>query len=396
LVLAVVGCAAAEDTSRAPSPQDAAAPVSAGQSSAAAGQARDGVGGPRRGRAAFRELFAQPEVSLDVQNASPAEAVATISGCPKSSRGRCLFGVVVTGDGWRTERGVVLADKLNPFEVWVGALPDGSAAVVANRPGQRRHIAFVLRPGGGLGRLRLTRTPAAPGPGAVLAPRPAGISAQHGEVWVVDPARARLHPARRQPCDCRRNGFLSELVTGPDGTVYALISYTQPESVADWHRLVRSRDGGRSWDAPAALPEGYAPYWGGLTEVRAGPGTRLAIAWTSDPGTDPGRKRVLVTDDGTSWRRIDTAGARRFYAGMAFAPDGTLIVATSFGGDSRLWRVPPGATAIQSAGRGPGGYYWLRQPGPLLLAADLFDAPGVAISRDGRRWRTVTPGSTLR
>jgi hypothetical protein len=313
-----------------------------------------------------------------------------------------VYAVVVTRDNWKTETGFVLPDLGSHGDFWTQALTRGAVAVVTKSGRRKAPVApFVFHYNGQVSDLHVSTRPRDPKVGAILTSRPDGARARVGKVWVLTRAPARLFPAAHQPC-CRQGLRLNALYIGRQGEVSALIERYSARSVPQWNQLVMSNDHGRSWRIENhGLPDDLAPYIGGFVDFAAGPGTRLAVAWNSDPGTDYKRLRLFISDDaGSSWRRVTPGAMPKMLNGMAFANDGTLLLEHS---GNRLWKLPPGAYApqqVRSAPRaryggltqGSTGFTAPRLPGPLILQTGPVSC---AVSRDGKHWKTVTPGASL-
>jgi hypothetical protein len=91
--------------------------------------------------------------------------------------------------------------------------------------------------------------------------------------------------------------------------------------------------------------------------------------------------------DGRSWRRIPTSGSLNHVGDMAFARDGTLLAADWR--RKRLLRARPGSDVLRPLRGGPRADRITSSGGVLVAFAWRQDT--VAVSLDGRRWRTVTP-----
>jgi hypothetical protein len=174
-----------------------------------------------------------------------------------------------------------------------------------------------------------------------------------------------------------------------------------------WAQLVVSHDHGRNWETHLnGLPDGYAAYAGGFVYFTAGPSSRLAAAWNSDPGTDYKRLRLFISDDGRNWQRIPAGRMPKLLSGMAFTHDGTLLL-SAYPGEgraaaTRLWRLSPAASVPHPVSGTPRHHYGL-QPACCSTVVALTTSPVIAqtgplsfdVSRDGKHWKTVTPGASL-
>ena len=355
---------------------------------------------------AFRELFAKPEVVLwTVQYASALAAAVTISGCEERAT-ECMDAVILTHDNWKSESGFVLPD-LGWGDFWTQALPGGAVAVVA-KPG--RHKAplapFIFHHTGQVTSLHLSSRPRNPRPGEILTSRPAAARRSEGEVWVLRRATAQLFPAAHQPC-CRRGEDLYSLRTGRRGEVSALIQRFSARSVNRWAQLAMSHDHGRSWETHRnGLPDGFAAYAGGYVYFAAGPSSRLAAAWNSDPGTDSKRLRLFISDAGRSWQRIPAGRMPKLLSGMAFTQAGSLLL-SAYPGETReaatrLWQLPPAASVPHPVSGAPRPHYGL-QPACCSTVVTLPTSPVIAqtgplsfhVSRGGKHWKAVEPGASL-
>ena len=350
------------------------------------------------GRESIRKVLAQPSVPLEVQYTSPTDAAATLTGCTDRDRNRCSAAVLVTRDNWASETGVAIPGPVDDSDTWTRTLPGGSAAavtVVHNSDGKAdTTLPFVLHPDGSVSPLRVSTQPRDPGSGALLVDANSLLLSQHTDqgVWVVDPASGELYPAAHQPCKCRP-ALDDSVVTATEGTAYAT-NYNYRRGKSNW-QLARSRDNGRSWQI-RTLPPMRLRYSGELG-VAIGPGRRLAAAWYADWNTgDPELDLYVSSSDQRTWRAIAVPRGAWWFSGMAFTPDGSLLFGSA--GGRRLWRLPPGGTTLRPMVGGPrrGGLVsldTLRTSGGTLI--DKTGERTVAVSTDGKHWKTVKPGATM-
>ena len=145
-------------------------------------------------------------------------------------------------------------------------------------------------------------------------------------------ADATLVPVQGLP-----EGAVEALAGGPDGLVVHLRVTTDAEGPPAF----RTTDG-RSWSPVEGLE-------GEVTGLSAGPdGTLYAFVSMSEPP----RRLLLSTDGGVTWEALPVNGLdytppsgqthHRNVTGAAALPDGTLYAGTQSGG---AYRLPPGATA---------------------------------------------------
>ncbi|MGH3394782.1 MAG: sialidase family protein, partial [Streptosporangiaceae bacterium] len=173
-------------------------------------------------------------------------------------------------------------------------------------------------------------------------------------------------------------------------------------------RLIVSADGGRTWHA-ARLPGASVPGLGGQP---AGPAELVRTsARTAYVLTSPGRtSRLWITrDGGASWtRRPVPCGLAAMSAGLAVAPDGTIVVVCagqpSAGGQvktlawsadgGRTWTVHRPCRAGTGTGCAPLGFGYLGQIAAPAGRTVFLTGPrsSLLVTRDGgRAWHLVRP-----
>jgi hypothetical protein len=291
---------------------------------------------------------------------------------------------------------------------WTQALPGGAVAVVA-RPGRRKPplAPFIFHHTGLVTGLHVSFAPTQPearcdpdqsaGWRAPTRWRGLGAEACHGAT--LSCCAPTVLSARRGP------GFPHGRAAGE---VAALVRRPSARSVDRWARLIVSHDHWRSWETHRnGLPNGFAAYAGGFVDFAAGPSSRLAAAWSSDPGTDYTRFRLFISDDGRNWQHIPAGRMPKLLAGMAFTHRGALLLSAypdeGRQATARHWAVSPGATTPQQVSGAPRARYGM-QPACCSTAVALTTSPVIArtgrltfnVSRDGKHWKAVVPDASLR
>jgi hypothetical protein len=292
----------------------------------------------------------------------------------------------MTHDDWVTSTaGVIAGDHAE-----AQTLPGGGAAVsvydLDNRPTSR----FIVHDDGSVSRVRALRGRHAPARGAVFAQRSDDFGLYPDDLRVLDPARSLSYRAARPPCHCRLS-FMGGPVTGGDGTDHVLF-WNWDERTGLEVLLAHSRSAGRRWRTqPVDVSSVDGQY---ALNFAAGAHRQLAFAAVYEIPYDNLRTRALyVSDDGRSWRRIPTPGSLNFVGDMAFAPEGTLLVADAR--RHRLLRVRPGSSVLRPVRGSPRADGVTSSGGVLVAFAGTQDT--VAVSSDGRKWLTVRPdGAVLR
>jgi hypothetical protein len=339
--------------------------------------------------AALQHLLARPDFRLSyVDYSSATEAAAQVEAC--TGKGPCREAVLTTHDNWASWTGMMLPPR--GYSAWIRALPGGATVVIITPADGDVHNPFppfMLRGDGTAFSVRISTEAHDPSPGSVLLPAPDVPQANDldASMWVLDPARAELYPASQQPCACPQYA-----VIGPDvdldGTSHASIWDEQgtDQFTDDQWTFAQSRDNGRSWqtDRTDILPFKYDD-----GDFAAGPGQLLAMSQSTFQNDEPKfLEELYLSENERSWRRISLATAPKTVAGMEFTPDGTLLIAD----DTRhqLWRLPPGAKALEPVVNSP-RVTRLETSGGVLIA--YTGTRTIAVSTDGTKWTPVTPGS---
>ena len=221
-------------------------------------------------------------------------------------------------------------------------------------------------------------------------------------LWATDVEAGEIFPLAGPP-----PGDVQMSVPGRDGAALIIDGYRGSDEAWRFHT---STDRGQTWQQTDVkrplgrqriLPDAPAsPY-------AIGPGASQALA-LADYGIDtPHHLRQLWrTDDEEQFRRVRLPRDQMPFAGMAFAPDGSLLLAevddteclisTSVctrGG--KIWRLPPnGSDPVPLEGRpalfGHHGMDLLDASGGVIVARTGYDT--LAISTDGYTWSEVAPG----
>ena len=305
-----------------------------------------------------------------------ASSAVVLRQCTKGSS--CTTAVLLTDDGWDTYVAQPLPDDAG--YTWIRLTPDGAVAVVPESGGP----AFLLSPDGSTTRLEITTEPVDGGRGGLLVTGPPLLDDEDllsMKVWVLDWRGHSLRPLASQP-----PGSLHGGVEAPAPEVFvAPISTTAGTSGGMRLDVSVSVDGGRTWQTNA----GPRPrIRGSLGDAAAGPGGRLAVTFAADGATVAPFLQLFVSDDyGKTWREVAAAHHPGTIGGVAFAPDGRLLIADAM--EVRLWRLTPDETDLEPVRGGPPiGSLW--SSGSVL--ASPTGGRTLAVSEDGVRWRPVAPG----
>jgi hypothetical protein len=341
---------------------------------------------------------------MDVQYTSPTDAVAQFDG-PKSGD----VVIATTDDNWAHASRLLIrwGDRAS-------YVPLGRGAVAIEAGGTP---PFVLYPNEAVKPLRVTepRTPdavsdlleinrydffhAIGAPVQSLAPDDSTVLAS---LWGADVEAGEIFPLVDAP-----PGDLQEHIPGRDGAVVSVTGYRGVDEV--W-RFETSTDGGHSWrrtdvhlplGRKRILPDAYG------SPHAVGPGHLQALAM-ADPMVDgPLYLRELWrTHDETKFRRVPLPQDQMPFAGMAFAPDGALLLAevddtfcsvTSpvCNRRGKIWRLSPDGSGIKSLSGaptlfGPHGSVGLKAGGGVIVAQTGYRT--LAVSTNGYTWSEVTPG----
>ena len=145
-----------------------------------------------------------------------------------------------------------------------------------------------------------------------------------------------------------------------------------------------SRDGGRTWQTNT----GPLPRVPSLPGVTVGPDGRLAATFAADGANiAPFLQLFLSADYGKSWREVPAEHHPGTIGGVAFAPDGRLLIADDM--EVRLWRLSADETDLEPVPDVP-------RIGSLWSSGSMLASPTwgriLAVSEDGVAWRPVAPG----
>lgn len=226
-------------------------------------------------------------------------------------------------------------------------------------------------------------------------------------LWAVDVDAAELFPLAGSPL-----GDVHQHLPGRDGIVMSVQGYRHGTGDGVW-RYETTADAGRSWQrSDIDLPLGRKYLWryADVTSHVVGPGRLQAIAMSDAPEDMPLSLRELwLTDDEQQFRRLVLPWDRLRFGGMAFAPDGSLLLAEVQGSDrycgapaaftcdrpGRIWRLEPGSAEPRLLAEAPRlfGPFWavgIQPSGGSIVARTGMRT--IALSVDGYRWTEVTPG----
>ncbi|WP_416955207.1 hypothetical protein ACNKF0_01655 [Nocardioides sp. T5] len=348
----------------------------------------------------------------DVQYTSPTDAVAWFDG---RKSGDTV--VSTTDDNWVNASHLLirygLAQNLSYLPLGRGAVaikPQGGSSRGAAPP-------FVLHASGEAEPLRIGE-PRAPdtdsdlleidgydffwaidAPVRTLAP---DDSMMLESLWATDVEAGEIFPLAGPP-----PGDVQRSVPGRDDAALIIDGYRGSDEAWRFHT---STDRGQTWQrTDVRLPLGRqrilpdAP----ASPYAIGPGASQALA-LADYGIDtPHHLRQLWrTDDEEQFRRVRLHRDQMPFAGMAFAPDGSLLLAEvddteclistpvcTRGG--KIWRLPPDGSEPVPLEGGPDlfghhGTDLLDASGGVIVARTGYDT--LAISTDGYTWSEVAPG----
>lgn len=348
----------------------------------------------------------------DVDYTSRADAVAYFADTRVKDRGTII---ATTGDNWARSARVRV-----PYGLEANYLPLGQGAVgiKVERFPIRRYPPFVLYPDGEVKPLRAV-APRAPDNddeilGLDIYRLFGGLPVDPGDnlrtdgdgsqgIWGVDVEAAEAFPIPGSPLGEVRQG-----VAGRDGAVMSVAGYRGGVGAGVW-RYGTSTDRGRSWErSDVSLPLRRKYLWRYAEAMHAaGPGHLQAIAM-SDWGVDtpPSLRELWWTDDEKAFRRVSLPWNELRFGGMAFTPDGALLVAEVTGSEhygiqsstsrpGRIWRLASNDAAPTLLTGAPElfGPFWavgIQASGGWIVARTGMRT--IALSKDGRSWAQVTPG----
>ena len=358
------------------------------------------------GQAEFPDRIGPRFELRDVYYTSPTDAVADFfrQGQDKD----WASAIATTNDNWGHVTTLVL-----PYDVADGfdyvPLADGAVAIRVGDEYSRRPIPpFVLFPGGQVRPLQEVAARPLDAESTLLDVefwRLAGMTGRWhpGKLWAIDGDKAELFPVEGS-----RFGELWQRVPGRDGAILSVDGFKRRTQT--W-RFDTSTDGGRSWTtADADLPSSLkrSPYFVSGYDSAVGPDHRQAVAMTKELEDLP---LVLLelwqTKDERAFRRVPLPWDEPFFGGIAYTPDGALLLAEVLGPEhwcasrstchrpGRIWRMAPGGTDVELARDAPRlfghfGYVGIDVSGGMIVARTSMQS--VAVSRDGHRWTEVTPG----
>ena len=347
----------------------------------------------------------------DVDYTSPTDAVAYFLDTRIKDRGTII---ATTDDNWAHSARVRLRYGLAVDHLPLG---QGAVAIKAQADG-RGYPPFVLHPDGRVEPL-LVGEPRVPdaddevlGIGVYNLFR--GLPVDPGDrirtdtedrgLWAVDVASTEVFPIPGSPL-----GDVRQRVAGRNGSVVSVVGYRNGGGDGVW-RFETSTDTGRSWErTDVALPLGRKYLWRYAESTHAvGPMRRQAIAM-SDWGVDTplSLRELWWTDDEDEFRRVRLPWNDLRFGGMAFAPDGALLISEVTGSEhygiqfsrnrpGRIWRLASNRATPKLLRGAPGlfGPFWavgLHSSGGWIVARTGMRT--IALSRDGHRWKEVTPGA---
>jgi hypothetical protein len=343
----------------------------------------------------------------DVDYTSRTDAVAFFV----DVRGAVDRGTIIatTEDNWRHAVRLRISYELAD---WVDYVPLGRGAVGIKARDQfprRSYPPFVLYPDGDVKPLRVTEGRA---PGTEDEVLGVGVhNVLHGlgsedalGLWAADVEAGQVFPI-----EGASSGYVLEDLPGRDGTLMNVLEYRRGVDGGVW-RYETSTDDGRSWqrtDVRLPLGRKTLAWYADVTSHAIGPGHLQAIAmshaWEDLPLY---MWELWWTGDEEAFHRVRLPWDRLRFGGMAFAPDGALLLAEVGGSDhycdqlrcnrpGRIWRLAsPTATPrlLHGAPRlfGPFWAVGIGSSGGWIVARTGMRT--IALSRDGRRWTEVAPG----
>lgn len=346
----------------------------------------------------------------DVQYTSPTDAVAKFGNCGESDRRVCTTVIATTHDNWAHAAGVYIPDTLADLVTY---MPLGRGAVAIKAEEQLVHSKsyppFVLYSNGTWKPLRIAK-PRVPDADSDLVDiyyngdfsDEVGLE---GGTWAASVDAGEIFALPGSP-----GGMLWEHVPGRGD---AVVSVDHRNVGAGVWRFAESTDHGRTWrQTGVRLPLGGKPLrrYSNAGDYRdaVGPGHLQAIAMADAPPDLPLYLRQLWrTDDEEEFRNVPLPKNRMALAGIAFAADGSLLLAKMTSPATfcqsltcnlagRIWRLPPGETEMQPLPQAP--RLFGRFSGDTLEPSGggtIVARTGrrtIALSQDGYTWTKVTPG----
>ncbi|MBD3925056.1 hypothetical protein IEZ26_10525 [Nocardioides cavernae] len=328
--------------------------------------------------------------------------------------------IATTDDNWAHATRLRISHELADL---VDYLPLGEGAVGIKAQDQwprRSYPPFVLYPGGETKPLRVAEDtsldadsellgiglynligdlPVDPGDGL----RTDGDGSQG--MWAADVEAAEIYPIPGSPL-----GDVRGSLPGRNGSLMTTVGYRNGVGDGVW-RFETSTDKGLSWDRrDVALPLGVKYLWRYADEstLAVGPGRLQAIAMSDMlPDLPKYLWELWWTGDEKEFRRVELPWDRLRFGGMAFTPDGALLIAEVTGSEhycdelacnrpGQIWRLASPGAAPKLVADAPRlfGPFWavgIYPSGGWIVARTGMRT--VALSRDGHRWTEVTPGA---
>jgi hypothetical protein len=342
----------------------------------------------------------------DVDYTSRTDAVAYFVDTRIDDRGTII---ATTDDNWAHSARLRISYELADLVDYV-ALGRGAVGIKArDQFPSRMYPMFVLYPDGDMQPLRVVESRSPDADTEVLGadvhslfnwmstPEPPGL-------WASDAEAGEIFPIDGAP-----NGYVRQHVPGRDGTLFNVLEYRRGIGGGVW-RYETSRDAGRSWErTDVGLPLGHRKlgWYTDVTTHAMGPRHLQALAmshaWEDLPLY---LWELWWTDDEEEFRRVRLPWDRLRFGGMAFTPDGALLLAEVGGTDhycdqltcnrpGRIWRLASHSAAPRLVAGAPKlfGPFWavgIGSSGGWIVARTGMRT--IALSRDGRRWTEVTPG----
>jgi hypothetical protein len=289
--------------------------------------------------------------------------------------GACDSALLTTLDGWHSGTSHLVPGVTVD---WLHSLPDGSTVFTTDDPDDS--VTLLLPDGTTSVEVTVSARPADAGAGDQIVTAPPALVDQYGPditpVWVLNAEARTLSPLRGGPLGWP-TGSVQET---DDGTLVMSLTADRGGQVPAQVIVATSDDHGRTWrsttvTADAASLPGFAV---------VGPDGRMALPFTFDGATiSPLAELWTSRDTGRTWRRTRLAHPPRYYTGVAYADDGSLLLSDDQSGG--LWHRTPDGTGFALDTDLPAAD-WLSLAGRRLVVGTADD---LQVSSDGLRWDSL-------